>query len=215
MRSSLKVGVQGQRLRSIVCRIAVDIRGSACGKRQLITLRFRARRTMTDPLTAQNRTRPPEYMYRYQPSTCKNDIPWSHLHAIKGTKCSLTFSLFIRCNGCEVVLKSIETQVNKANTNKESSLKIQQGVEHEVRLVSFLFNSILLEIPSKEPDFIGPEKKRKNHYQFVLPRISCRYSVKMSGKCRNMKVGLWSTHEASNVVSYALKALKNRIGFKE
>lgn len=36
------------------------------------------------------------------------------------------------CNGCEAVLKGMETQINKANINKEKQLQINQQIETEV-----------------------------------------------------------------------------------
>lgn len=36
------------------------------------------------------------------------------------------------CSGCEAVLQGIETQINKANQNKENNLKMKQKIEIEV-----------------------------------------------------------------------------------
>ena len=47
-------------------------------------------------------------------------------------------SLYLRCEGCESVLHSIEKQIQRANTHKEKKLKQKTQVEAEVFLPVFL-----------------------------------------------------------------------------
>ena len=42
------------------------------------------------------------------------------------------FSLYYRCDGCESVLRSIEKQIERANTHKEKKQKQKIQVEAEV-----------------------------------------------------------------------------------
>jgi len=39
-----------------------------------------------------------------------------------------------RCDGCEAVLQGIETQISKANQNKDNNIRIKQKTDQEVRI---------------------------------------------------------------------------------
>ena len=47
----------------------------------------------------------------------------------------ISFSYFtcFRCSGCEAVLQGIESQISKANQNKENNLKMKQKIDIEVQ----------------------------------------------------------------------------------
>ena len=42
------------------------------------------------------------------------------------------YFVYYRCSGCEAVLQGIETQITKANQNKESSIRQRTRMEQEV-----------------------------------------------------------------------------------
>ena len=41
--------------------------------------------------------------------------------------------IYFRCSGCEAVLQGIETQITKANQNKDNNMRQKQKMEQEVR----------------------------------------------------------------------------------
>ena len=47
------------------------------------------------------------------------------------TSC-VQLSVYFRCTGCEAMLQGIETQIAKANQNKENNIKMKNQIEQEV-----------------------------------------------------------------------------------